>query len=569
MAQVHKALTLILVALSIPAATHQTPAHAARQAQGPTVDALSARKGHDAIGLRGHGFVRDSGGGFTTIDAPRADFFTVVFGLDDTGRSVGSYVDRRGRLRGFVREQDRFATIDYPGARATFIARANDHGQVVGGYSENANDVATDLPHGFLLEDGTFTRIDVPGAQRTQAFGINNHGHIVGRYLDDAGVNHGFLLADGVFTTIDVPPGAFTLAFDINDGGEIVGIGGAFNAPRGFIRGADGTFTAIDVPNSRRTVALGINNRGQVVGQYSPVDGRFRGFLFDAGTYTDVVAPDAQSETIVFDITDGGRLAGAFDLVRHYYLQDRRGAFTTIDHPDSVLAEEAGGINNRGQIVGSYFDRTNTERGFLRDGKGFTTIEVPGAQQIFAFRINDRGQVVGLYTTDGVTIHGYLWDDGALTTIDVPGAVSTAALDIDSRGRTVGDYLDAGGMVHGFLREPEGTFTTIDVPGAVNPSINGINERGQMTGNFISEGGGQHGFLLDGGVVTTIEFPGAEQTFTIGLNNRGQVLGGTTDGRNFVWENGRFTLLASPPGVFQDWFPVDFDDRGRILGTFR
>ena len=240
----------------------RTVAQATPPVSGGTPPSVLSDTTAPPLSIEGHGFVADNGM-FTTIDAPRPDFFTVVFGLDDTGRSVGSYVDSRGRLHGFVREQGRFTTIDYPGAKATFVARANDRGQIVGAYSENANEVATDLPHVFLLEDGVFTRIDVPRAERTQPFGINNHGHVVGRYTDNGGLNHGFLLVDGVFTTIDALSGAFTLAVDINDGGQIVGIAGAANAPRGFVRGADGTFTPIDIPNSRRTAAFGINNRGR------------------------------------------------------------------------------------------------------------------------------------------------------------------------------------------------------------------------------------------------------------------------------------------------------------------
>src|SRR5687768_9254911 len=83
--------------------------------------------------------------------------------------------------------------------------------------------VATDLPHGFLPKDGVFTRIDVPGAVRTQPFGINNHGQIVGVYTDNTGT-YAFLLSNGALTTIN-PPGAlfqFITAFDIDDRGRIV-----------------------------------------------------------------------------------------------------------------------------------------------------------------------------------------------------------------------------------------------------------------------------------------------------------------------------------------------------------
>jgi probable HAF family extracellular repeat protein len=154
--------------------------------------------------------------------------------------------------------------IDFPGARATLVARVNAQGQTVGAYSEEANAVATDLPHGFLLKDGVFTRIDVPGARRTQPFGINNNGQIVGAYVDAEGRSHGFLLDNGVFTTIDAPDDAATIAFDIDDSGRIVGISGSGGAAtRGFLRAPDGAFTPIEVPDGAQTYAFGINNRAK------------------------------------------------------------------------------------------------------------------------------------------------------------------------------------------------------------------------------------------------------------------------------------------------------------------
>jgi probable HAF family extracellular repeat protein len=252
--------------------------------------------------------VRDNGG-FTTIDAPGAVAYTVVFGIDESGQTVGGYVDGQGTLHGLLRDHDKFTVIDFPGARATLVARVNAQGQMVGAYSQEANAVATDLPHGFLLKDGVFTRIDVPGAVRTQPFDINNHGQIVGEYVDAQGRSHGFLLDNGVFTTIDAPDARATIATDIDDSGRIVGISGAAaGAARGFLRSPDGGFAPIAVPNGAQTYPFGINNHGQVVGRYVPVRGSVRGFLLDRGVFTDIVLPEARGDTMVLDISDGASL---------------------------------------------------------------------------------------------------------------------------------------------------------------------------------------------------------------------------------------------------------------------
>jgi probable HAF family extracellular repeat protein len=49
----------------------------------------------------------------------------------------------------------------------------------------------------------------------------------------------------------------------------------------------------------------------------------------------------------------------------------------------------------------------------------FTTIDVPGATTTNARGINDSGQVVGTYV-DSTGTHGFLYTDGSFTTIDVP-----------------------------------------------------------------------------------------------------------------------------------------------------
>ena len=149
-------------------------------------DKMASRKNKNDIGIQGHGFVA-SNGVFTTIDAPDAGFYTVVFGIDERGRTVGGYVDDRGRLHGFLKDKEAFTVIDFPGAEATFASRINAQGQIVGAYSDDPNVPALDLPHGFLLDKGVFTKIDFPGAVRTQPFGINSRGQIVGEYVDAEG----------------------------------------------------------------------------------------------------------------------------------------------------------------------------------------------------------------------------------------------------------------------------------------------------------------------------------------------------------------------------------------------
>ena len=79
--------------------------------------------------------------------------------------------------------------------------------------------------------------------------------------------------------------------------------------------------------------------------------------------------------------------------------------FEIIDYP-GASGTSARGINNRGQIVGSYY--LGKQYGYLLDGDTFTTIEFPEAQSTEVYGINDRGQIVGIYIDNSWVFHGFL-----------------------------------------------------------------------------------------------------------------------------------------------------------------
>jgi uncharacterized membrane protein len=509
---VHHRLAAIATAVVFTALalTNAVPMWVAAQPTAPAVEAPTAsgaagsagakmrasRKGKNIVGLRAHGFVAENGV-FTTIDAPGAGSFTVVFGIDESGKTVGGYVDRKGTLHGFLRGQEAFTVIDYPGAAATFAARMNARGQIVGAYSEEKNTPALDLTHGFLLDHGVFTTIDVPGAVRTQPYGINTHGQILGEYLDATGTYHGFLLDQGVYTSIDAPGAAnVTMATDIDDRGRIVGVFfDAAGAVHGFLRDEAEGFTPIDAPDAAQTQPFGINNRGQIVGSYvgAQVDDRriVRGFLLDSGVFTPIEAPDATApRTIVSDINERGQIIGIYSETS----------------PDTQVGTDT--------------------RGFLFDGGEVTRIDVPGAMQTQAFDIDSDGRIVGEYLDAAGTFHGYLRDHhGNFTTIDLPGATGTSITGINDHGQMIGIYGDASGTPRAFLLD-QGVVTTFDVPGAVLVLPFGLNNRAEVVGVF-DDGLGGDAFMFSNGTLTTPAAPPGTfaTSFPVDIDDRGRIFG--------------------------------------------
>ena len=123
--------------------------------------------------------------------------------------------------------------------------------------------------------------------------------------------------------------------------------------------------------------ALAVANSGPAWGQdtgdadKSPPANTFHAFLLDDGEFTTIDPPGASGElTVAIGINDHRQIVGYYvDAcgTLHGFLRDRKGVFTTIDHPDSPLGTAALDINNRGQIVGTYADAEPTAHGFLLD----------------------------------------------------------------------------------------------------------------------------------------------------------------------------------------------------------
>lgn len=254
-------------------------------------------------------------------------------------------------------------------------------------------------------------------------------------------------------------------------------------------------FTTIELPDPwHADIAIAINNRGQIVGSASGPGGKCF-FLFDRHTFTTIDFPESPGISIQ-DINDRGQVVGHYfdnELLLHAFLFDR-GTLTMIDLPEPWHADTAFGINNRGQIVGTC-SGNNEAHSYLLDGDNFTTFDFPEARYTHAYGINDRGQIVGQYTDINWASRVFLLDRDTFTTIDFPETWDTYPRSINNRGQIVGSYWDSGGP-HGFLFDGN-IFTMIDFPGAEGTGALGINDRGQIAGYYLDSNWNSHGFLVE------------------------------------------------------------------------
>ncbi len=295
-------------------------------------------------------------------------------------------------------------------AATGMIAACTDAGAPTAVHEPPAGASAT--PMFDRAERGVFTTIEWPGAVSTTPSGINNAGVMVGRYILNG--THGWVRGvDGELTTLDYPGATFTVNGGINDRGDIVGWYILPSAPAirsGFLL-KDGVYTTIDPPGSIWTNVLGINNQGDITGRFctrvpcrEPGSGDFHGFLYSDGEYTVIDYPGS-IETNAWRITDSGEIVGSYTLAggEVKLFTYRSGEYTAIPLPaGAALSADNGGINARGDIVGKYCDASPCRVGpsgyafLMRDGE-VTTFRVPGSIGTAAFEINNRGDVIGGY----------------------------------------------------------------------------------------------------------------------------------------------------------------------------
>lgn len=252
---------------------------------------------------------------------------------------------------------------------------------------------------------------------------------------------------------------------------------------------------------------------------------------------------------------------------------ERSYSYVSIDYPEAT-GTSLSGINARGDIVGSYVDKSGTSHGLvLRDGE-FTSIDVPGAAGTDARGINPAGDIVGGYWLPGepaANIHGYLLRrDGTLEYIDFPGQINTIPQRLLPDGTILGCYHGTDMMMSMYgmwmrgaasgaieqdasmnngatpdlriiaglftdMTEPapraawgyvieNGVFTKFRVPGSNLTAVWDVAPDGALVGVYRNAAG-THGFRLQDGEYTSIDYPAATLTRAFGTNAAGDIVG--------------------------------------------
>jgi YVTN family beta-propeller protein len=273
-----------------------------------------------------------------------------------------------------------FKTLDYPGAVKTEVHQINENGYAVGFYVDAAT-----VQHGFLYHKGHFLNYDFPGANSTQLNDINSSNLAVGSFVSSQG-GGGFQLFDGVGgiinlkleqngTSLTVPSGVAT---GIDDDGSVVGA--FWNPLMGANQGyrLEG-FSVEDLANPGPSYVEADGVAGSlVVGWFIDSDNNFHGLRWKGAEYSQFDFPGAGTDpngnngfTFAFKVNERKDIVGSWGknlsnpLSPHSFLiEGKTQREISFDYPNAITTSSHG-INNKGQITGSYIDTNNVMHGFI------------------------------------------------------------------------------------------------------------------------------------------------------------------------------------------------------------
>jgi len=262
------------------------------------------------------------------------------------------------------------------------------------------------------------------------------------------------------------------------------------------------TFTFSNVQANKTamwTDTYAVNNAGVITGDYVDAKGVQHGMILTGKKLTTVDYKNCAASTLSFyGINSAGTVVGFCGdaktevPVGYSYAA---GKFTAINFPKGT-GTQAMGINDKGDIVGLYFDTAGAQHGFSKIGKKYTSIDVKNETSAAAWGINNAGQIT-VYAVNSIgNYDSFLKTGTKFKKISDPKAtgVGTVVHTVNNKGDIAGTYYNSDRTIHGWLLH-DGKYYDIDDPkGSALTRTYGLNDKLEIVGRYSPSSGGNVGF---------------------------------------------------------------------------
>lgn len=330
-------------------------------------------------------------------------------GMGNSAKSYASAINNQGLIAGNTSESG----LDEKGqlwqgswslglifsSQRTIPKAVNDSGWVVGNYTypslfDN---------RGFLYNGQDKIDLGTLGGNHTTANGINASGAVVGGSDLANGQQRGFLWRNDVMTPLDTLSGDFSVANGINDQDVIAGSATNSDGVSRAVVWKEGAVLDLGVLEGASADAdanaLAINNAGQVTGYARNAQGMLHAFLGTSEGMIDIM-PTFSGSSFGHDINSAGRIVGLASsgfssAVAFYWDGEFHDLNDLIPENSGWALQDARGINDLGQIVGSGFNPQGQYRAFILTPVPEPTTLVMMLSGLIVLAIGERKRVSG------------------------------------------------------------------------------------------------------------------------------------------------------------------------------
>jgi hypothetical protein len=257
---------------------------------------------------------------------------------------------------------------------------------------------------------------------------------------------------------------AFNQLLGINDRGVVVGYRGsgadAQHPNRGYVvrppyRQHD--ITDLKVPGAVQSQDVAINQAGAQAGFSIGADGATSGFVLAGDTLRTVHNPLGTAHPAVdqlLGINDQGVAAGFYNDAKghsHGYLYNAcNRSFRPVTLPVKADSVQATGVNDHG-VVSGFYTSGKTTRGFVLDHGKINSLGFGNDTNTQVLGLDNAGDLVGSYVDGSKRTRGFVWSHNHLRTITVPHSTGTVVNGLNNRGQLVGFFTTSDHRTVGFL----------------------------------------------------------------------------------------------------------------------